>query len=98
MKPEQAYIELAKAIAKNGTPECAETDPEAFYPNWGEGASIETRVAKQLCSRCPVKDECLNYALIANEPFGIWGGMTTDERKRLKTRRANFTSRQSLSR
>lgn len=83
MKPNQAYELLAIAISERGEPTCAQTDPEAFYPNWGQSSSHETREAKQICKRCPVQPECLAYALVAKEQFGIWGGMTTEERNRL---------------
>ncbi|MFC9355225.1 WhiB family transcriptional regulator [Rhodococcus sp. NPDC057014] len=41
------------------------------------------RAAKQLCRGCPVRARCLNYALDAYEPHGIWGGYTEDERRKL---------------
>jgi transcription factor WhiB len=40
--------------------------------------------ARQLCAACPVQDQCLAYSLIADEPFGIWGGLETDERQALR--------------
>lgn len=58
---------------------CAQTDPEAFYPEKGGS----TREAKQVCSRCPVSAECLDAALEREERFGIWGGMSERERRRL---------------
>ena len=83
MKPTTAYLALAKAITENGSPACEQSDPEAFYPPRGEHATIQTRLAKELCKACPVKTECLNYALIAREPYGIWGGLTTEDREKL---------------
>ena len=59
---------------------CAQTDPEAFFPEKGGS----TREAKKICQGCPVKDECLEYALAHDERFGIWGGMSERERRRLK--------------
>lgn len=47
----------------------------------------ETR-AKELCRRCPVRAQCLDYALDIREPFGIWGGLNEIERRSLLTRRA----------
>jgi WhiB family redox-sensing transcriptional regulator len=58
---------------------CGQTEPEAFFPEKG-GNPAE---AKQVCGRCDVRDQCLAYALGANERFGIWGGLTTGERDRL---------------
>lgn len=59
---------------------CAQTDPEAFFPEKGGS----TREAKRICLGCEVRDECLEYALANDERFGIWGGMSERERRRLK--------------
>ncbi|QDP77965.1 WhiB family transcriptional regulator [Nocardia otitidiscaviarum] len=59
---------------------CAQTDPEAFFPEKGGS----TREAKRICSGCEVRDECLEYALAHDERFGIWGGLSERERRRLK--------------
>jgi WhiB family redox-sensing transcriptional regulator len=61
---------------------CAETDPEAFFPEKGGS----TREAKRVCTGCEVKGECLQYALAHDERFGIWGGLSERERRRLKRR------------
>ncbi len=59
---------------------CAQTDPEAFFPEKGGS----TREAKRICQGCEVKDACLEYALANDERFGIWGGLSERERRRLK--------------
>ena len=59
---------------------CAQTDPEAFFPEKGGS----TREAKKMCLGCPVRSECLEYALANDERFGIWGGLSERERRRLK--------------
>ncbi|MDP9466617.1 MAG: WhiB family transcriptional regulator [Actinomycetota bacterium] len=59
---------------------CAQTDPEAFFPEKGGS----TREAKRICIGCEVKGECLEYALGQDERFGIWGGLSERERRRLK--------------
>ncbi|WP_051198420.1 WhiB family transcriptional regulator [Gordonia shandongensis] len=59
---------------------CAQTDPEAFFPEKGGS----TREAKRICQSCEVKAECLEYALHNDERFGIWGGLSERERRRLK--------------
>ena len=59
---------------------CAQTDPEAFFPEKGGS----TREAKRICQGCEVKDACLDYALAHDERFGIWGGLSERERRRLK--------------
>jgi WhiB family redox-sensing transcriptional regulator len=62
---------------------CAQTDPEAFFPEKGGS----TREAKRVCESCEVRAECLDYALANDERFGIWGGYSERERRRLKQRR-----------
>jgi WhiB family redox-sensing transcriptional regulator len=59
---------------------CAQTDPEAFFPE----KSGSTREAKRICSRCEVRSECLDYALGHDERYGVWGGLSERERRRLK--------------
>ncbi len=61
---------------------CAQTDPEAFFPEKGGS----TREAKRICTGCEVRAECLEYALAQDERFGIWGGLSERERRRLKRR------------
>lgn len=61
---------------------CAQTDPEAFFPEKGGS----TREAKKVCISCEVRAECLEYALEKDERFGIWGGLSERERRRLKKR------------
>ncbi|WP_281381107.1 WhiB family transcriptional regulator [Corynebacterium anserum] len=61
---------------------CAQTDPEAFFPEKGGS----TREAKRICQACGVRDECLEYALANDERFGIWGGLSERERRKLKKR------------
>ncbi|HEU5475854.1 MAG TPA: WhiB family transcriptional regulator [Actinophytocola sp.] len=61
---------------------CAQTDPEAFFPEKGGS----TREAKRICQGCEVRAECLEYALAHDERFGIWGGLSERERRRLKKR------------
>lgn len=61
---------------------CAQTDPEAFFPEKGGS----TRDAKRICTSCDVRGECLEYALSNDERFGIWGGLSERERRKLKRR------------
>ena len=62
---------------------CAETDPEAFFPE----QRGSTREAKRVCSGCAVRTECLEAALVNDERFGIWGGLSERERRRLRLQR-----------
>jgi WhiB family redox-sensing transcriptional regulator len=59
---------------------CSQTDPEAFFPEKGGS----TREARRVCRSCEVRAECLEYALGHDERFGIWGGFSERERRRLK--------------
>lgn len=61
---------------------CAQTDPEAFFPEKGGS----TRDAKRICGTCDVRSECLEYALQNDERFGIWGGLSERERRKIKRR------------
>ena len=63
---------------------CTQTDPEAFFPEKGGS----TRAAKRVCRYCPVRAECLEFALENDERFGIFGGLSPRERRRLKRERA----------
>jgi WhiB family redox-sensing transcriptional regulator len=65
---------------------CAGLDTALFYQADNErGSSVRLREkkAKAICARCPVISNCLKDALANNEPFGVWGGMSADERYRL---------------
>ncbi|WP_081815123.1 WhiB family transcriptional regulator [Leifsonia aquatica] len=61
---------------------CAQTDPEAFFPEKGGS----TRDAKRICTSCEVRSQCLEYALANDERFGIWGGLSERERRKLRKR------------
>jgi WhiB family transcriptional regulator, redox-sensing transcriptional regulator len=63
---------------------CAEVDPEIFFPERG-GSS---KAARAVCAQCAVRDKCLEYALNNKEQFGIWGGTSERERRRLRKERA----------
>lgn len=62
---------------------CATTDPELFFPEKGGS----TREAKRVCAKCPVRETCLEAAMDRDERFGIWGGLSERERRRLKIQR-----------
>lgn len=66
---------------------CAGLDTSLFYQADNErGASVRRREmkAKAICSTCPVISDCLKSALANHEPYGVWGGMSADERFRLQ--------------
>lgn len=66
---------------------CRGEDAEMFFaPNYferKEEKEAREAQAKTICARCPVRDECLEYALRNREPHGIWGGLNESERKSL---------------
>lgn len=61
---------------------CNQVDPELFYPE-PEGSKLAVRQAKRLCASCPAQRACVEYALRNREEFGVWGGTTEQERRRL---------------
>ncbi|MFL6123737.1 WhiB family transcriptional regulator [Actinophytocola sp.] len=63
---------------------CAQTDPEAFYPD--EHGSVAP--AKAVCAVCPVLAECRAYALETGQRFGVWGGLSAHERQQIRTEAA----------
>lgn len=70
---------------------CQNTDPDIWFGDRGiddpYNTGYTTRTAKSFCKRCPVKTECLEYALVNDEQHGIWGGLATKERQQLKQRK-----------
>jgi WhiB family transcriptional regulator, redox-sensing transcriptional regulator len=86
----------------NAEPACSTTDPELFFPHETElpsGKVIsrygDIAAAKKICSECPLKLDCLEYALRTHE-IGIWGGTTESQRELLrKNQRISVTRRKS---
>jgi WhiB family redox-sensing transcriptional regulator len=66
---------------------CRDEDPELFFPVGTSGPAVnQAAQAKKVCGRCPVRKECLNWALETGQDDGIWGGMSEDERRALRRR------------
>jgi WhiB family redox-sensing transcriptional regulator len=59
---------------------CRQVDPELFFPEKGGGLA---RPGKRICGACEVRVECLEYALASRERFGIYGGLSENERRKL---------------
>lgn len=74
-----AFLEQLDAPAWMNASLCAQTDPESFFPDKGGS----TREAKAVCGRCAVAAECLDYAIENQERWGIWGGLSERERRKL---------------
>jgi WhiB family redox-sensing transcriptional regulator len=62
---------------------CGDADPDLFFPDETKSAAVKLRLAKRICRGCQVSATCLSWALAGHEA-GIWGGMTEDERRRLR--------------
>lgn len=66
---------------------CRRVDAEIFFPEGRGGAvAIKTRQAKKVCSRCPVRLLCRDWAVETRQDFGVWGGLSEDERDGLRRR------------
>ncbi|WP_072803869.1 WhiB family transcriptional regulator [Rhodococcoides yunnanense] len=67
---------------------CRGSSSDIFFSPSGEGRTARRQredQAKVLCGQCPVISQCRRFALAANEPFGVWGGMTARERALRRT-------------
>jgi WhiB family redox-sensing transcriptional regulator len=68
---------------------CLSADPELFFPiATGTVAVREVARAQQVCARCQVRQECLDFAMRTGETHGIWGGTTPEERLRARRQRS----------
>lgn len=73
---------------------CRDTDPETFYPVGNTGPALaQIATAKQVCGRCDVREQCLDFARTHGIDSGIYGGLTEDERRALKRRNARTRAR-----
>lgn len=62
---------------------CRGMSADLFFPERGES----TRESKDACAECPVTAECLDFALVGSEKFGVWGGMSERQRRRIRVSR-----------
>lgn len=66
---------------------CRHEDPDLFFPIGTTGPSqVQAQQAKAVCEGCPVREQCLDWALDTGQSIGIWGGTTEAERRRLRRR------------
>ena len=64
---------------------CIDEDPELFFPIGTTGPAVgQIERAKRVCARCPVAQECLDFALRTGQHAGVWGGYTEEERRALR--------------
>ena len=69
---------------------CRNEDPELFFPITSSGPSArQIDAAKAICQRCGVQDQCLHYALESSQNYGVWGGTSEEERRRMSPPRAS---------
>jgi WhiB family transcriptional regulator, redox-sensing transcriptional regulator len=62
--------------------ECAGMDPALFFPARGDFRAVDA--ARAVCSGCPVRSECLAYAISHSEHYGVWGGTSERQRRRIR--------------
>ena len=66
---------------------CLDEDPELFFPVGNTGPAFrQIEQAKAVCRRCEVRETCLSWAMESGKDDGVWGGLSTDERRALKRR------------
>ncbi|HEX4015877.1 MAG TPA: WhiB family transcriptional regulator [Frankiaceae bacterium] len=76
----------ARASAWRFNAQCADQDPDLFFPVGSSGPALrQTLRAKAVCAQCPVRSECLEWALDTAQPHGVWGGLDEQERSRLRS-------------
>jgi WhiB family redox-sensing transcriptional regulator len=64
---------------------CRASSPDLFFPVGTVGAALtEIESAKAVCSGCAVREACLEFAMVTNQEFGVWGGTSEDERRRMR--------------
>jgi len=77
---------------------CMTVDPELFFPVGTTGdAVVQVEAAKAICRSCPVAGLCLEFALSSRQDFGVWGGLSEDERRSLRRSRQRAARRQAQS-
>lgn len=69
---------------------CGAGDTEIFFPESEYGP--QAQAAKAICRECPARLECLNWAVETAQPYGIWGGATNEERRRMRRNRTRTRS------
>ena len=68
--------------------ECRDLDPNLFFPVGVTGPAVDQiAAAKEICAICPVRELCLEFALLTRQDDGVWGGLGETERRRVRRRR-----------
>jgi WhiB family redox-sensing transcriptional regulator len=77
---------------------CRSSDPDLFFPIGTTGGAKEQIVAaKHICQECGVAAQCLEFALLTNQESGIWGGLSEDERRKVRARQASTAAARDAS-
>ena len=69
---------------------CRNENPDLWYPDLSQGRRTRRALeaqAKAICHRCPIEEACLKHAIDSDQRYGVWGGMTEDERTQLTGRK-----------
>jgi WhiB family redox-sensing transcriptional regulator len=67
---------------------CVGEDPELFFPvGTSVSALAQAEVAKAVCAACPVRTDCLEWALVTCQDAGVWGGLDEEERREIRRSR-----------
>ena len=83
----QVALDRAARIARRLGFGARREGPELFFPVGSVGPALaQIAEAKAVCTRCPVREACLRFALSTGQGYGIWGGLTEDERRNLRRR------------
>ena len=65
---------------------CRHADPDLFFPAGTTGDAVEdTAAAIALCRRCPVREECLEFAMVTSQRDGVWGATSEEDRRRMRS-------------
>lgn len=90
----KAFLQL---VVTDQKPACATVEPELFFPNYSEGGERTEQLAKSVCKRCPIINQCLEFALHTGDSWGILGGMTPAERKMLMRTNNRYSQGQAAA-
>ena len=80
----EQWLLLGRVLADAGPVPCQTGDAEAWWPVGNQGSLPRARMAVAACRRCPARQPCLEYALAADERFGIWAGTLPEERQAMR--------------
>jgi len=83
------YVAFREIVEAEDVVPCRDA-PELFFsidkdePHRGSQQNNHYQAAKKMCAQCPIKMQCLEYALETRQPYGVWGGLTAKERRGLR--------------